>query len=58
MVRTEVVRQGYRPDILAYDADSWVRKTVAEEEHCPEDVLIELVNDEDDCVRDAAYRKM
>lgn len=43
---------------LVDDSDSSVRYKVAEEEHCPEDVLIELVNDEDDCVRDAAYRKM
>lgn len=43
---------------LVGDSDSSVRYKVAEEEHCPEDVLIELVNDEDDCVRDAAYRRM
>lgn len=43
---------------LVDDSDSSVRYKVAEEEHCPEDVLIELVKDDDDCVRDAAYRRM
>ena len=43
---------------LVNDSDSFVRYEVAKEEHCPEDVLIELVKDDDDGVRDAAYRKM
>lgn len=43
---------------LVDDSDSSVRYKVAEEERCPEDVLIELVKDDDDCVRDAAYRRM
>ena len=43
---------------LVDDSDSSVRYEVAKEEHCTEDVLIELVKDDDDGVRDAAYRKM
>jgi len=43
---------------LVDDPDSCARYKVAEEERCPEDVLIELVKDDDDDVRSAAYRKM
>jgi len=43
---------------LVDDPDSCTRYKVAGEENCPEDVLIELIKDDDNCVRDAAYRKM
>lgn len=56
--RRTAAMNGYGLDILVHDDFYDVRKAVAEEEHCPEDVLIELVKDDNDCVRDAAYRKM
>lgn len=43
---------------LVDDSDSCTRYKVAGEENCPEDVLIELIKDDDNCVRDAAYRRM
>jgi hypothetical protein len=45
------------PDVLR-EASGWghpdVRRTAAENAHCPEDVLVTLLDDDDDDVRRAA----
>ena len=52
MVRAEVARQGYRPDILVHDDYYLVRRCVAESVNC----LDILINDNDDDVRRAVAR--